>query len=233
MNGKDLLTIMSEVDDDLILKTEVRPQPVRRHVNFTLYIGVAAGICAAALAIFGISHLIDNFGGGSDITTTAPRFTTTIPYTEPSTTPSETDTTTTPEQTDVTTTGIPPMPPSEDDVLFCPDGSGTLSDYLVVTPGQILMPEYLNAKVFSESVDTYYSVTIRISTFLDKEDIRNEIETELARLNSMGCFLELEKTDPASNLHNDFTLKGYVSGDFLTILPGNGEYGYKISWNRK
>ncbi|GEM_PF-3136850 len=109
MNGKDLLDIMSQVDDDLITKTEIPPEknaspisPVsaRKAPSRRIYAGMAAGIAAAILVGIGLAAWSTNGFGllkskeNTEVTsapattgyypvstTTPPEFTTTPPET--------------------------------------------------------------------------------------------------------------------------------------------------------
>ena len=148
MNGKDLLDIMSQVDDDLITKTEIPPEknaspispvPARKAPSRRIYAGMAAGIAAAILVGIGLAAWSTNGFGllknkENTEVTSAPD--TTGYYPVSTTTPPE-FTTTPPETTGYyPTTEEPPMTSTTD-----PSGPTTTPPDITESqfdPGQVL-----------------------------------------------------------------------------------------------
>lgn len=192
MNGKDLLDIMGQVDDDLILKTEVKPEdkavispvPARKAPVRRPWIGVVAGLCAAAVVCIGVAAWKTNWFGlvheptnTMDISTTEPTPESTIVTTTPpestaawtptpTPTPAPTEVTTLPEEsTDLTR---PHQSIDPDQVLYAPDiKTGNVpDDFESPATDEIQMPASLEEEFSKpENRDKYFAVSINISHF--------------------------------------------------------------------
>ena len=210
MNGKDLLDIMSQVDDDLILKTEIPLEkkdspitavPVRKAPVRRVYAGVAAGICAALIAVIGFAAWKTN---GYYTTSEEPPVTTLPPPTteEPpvSTLPPDTSAEPTSSSDEI----------DQDQVLYAPDiKTGSVpDDSESPATDEIQMPASLEEEIAKpENRDRYFAVSINISHFacvdeylsghkpytpeeelVEKfaDEIRAEVSEEMDRLTGLG-----------------------------------------------
>ena len=189
MNGKDLLDIMSQVDDDLILKTEIPLEkkdspitavPVRKAPVRRVYAGVAAGICAALIAVIGFAAWKTNGFGllkkrteNTDVTNVPD---TTGYYTASEEPPVTTLPPPTTEEPPVST--LPPDTSAEptsssdeidqDQVLYAPDiKTGSVpDDSESPATDEIQMPASLEEEIAKpENRDRYFAVSINISHF--------------------------------------------------------------------
>ena len=203
MNGKDLLDIMSQVDDDLILKTEIPPEkkdspitavPVRKAPVRRVYAGVAAGICAALIAVIGfaawktngfgllkkrtenteVTNVPDTSGSDTELTTTPPDTTGYYTTSEeplvttlpPPTTEEPPVSTLPPDTSEEPTSSSNEIDP--DQVLYAPDiKTGNVpDDFESPATDEIQMPASLEEEFSKpENRDKYFAVSINISHF--------------------------------------------------------------------
>ena len=247
MNGKDLLDIMAQVDDDLILESEAAPEEKKNvtdenghsitPVDTThtrrprTWIAPAAGIAATVLALTGLLFLIKfTRSKHSDETgmTTIPGPVTTTETGNPTTMPTAvTDVTTTPPDM---SSGVP------GEIYYCPDDSGMIHDTLEVPAGTVEMPTILEDAVINhDNRDIRFAVTIEIYHLRYGEegyptDIHEEIDTEIERFRALGYDLELMTEEITGDDQRSFKVTGTMTGEELFQFMGNPDYGYQFSW---
>ena len=274
MNGKDLLDIMTWVDDDLISRSEVLPEespispvssvePVRNNVTqkgrkSEIRAGVGIGLAAAAIALIGFTlWKTGAFKPTSSPSTTAPIST---PYHSTTTEPDVTTQPIDPTDSPTTTTVIVPTT-VPGNVLFAPDQASGLfpNEMEGAFPGDVLIsPMLLKEAQKPENQDRYFAVRIMVCRFSFVEEyvashessedltdlriielfdrqIREAIEEELRRFNSLGYDLVRVPISPYANLedydiYNGFTVEGYLTGEQISAFVSDPSHGYRFTW---